>query len=352
VSQPVSERPEIHQIVLPLARAAERTVTNVQVYLIEGEPLTLIDTGLRSPESHAALELALEELGHDLAEIERVIVTHGHADHIGLVETLRRSGARLECCVHESDVRMVESWTEVITKRSEQIGSLFHEFGVPEAVLDRLEAGRRARLVRQLDESEPTGVDRILRDTDRLAFKSFELVVRHSPGHSPGHILLEDEELGVLFTGDHVMAQAIPNTANHYVEGGHPDPRDPLRRQPRFRGLREIRRSLRALRGHRFKRLLPAYGGVIRRADRAIRDTLLFYDVRIQRIDRGLRHLAALGQDVTAYDIWKSLFPQDEPYEVMRAHMILLIGALDCLEDEGKLETRRRSDGVLIHHHS
>jgi glyoxylase-like metal-dependent hydrolase (beta-lactamase superfamily II) len=331
VSQPVSERPEIHQIVLPLARAAERTVTNVQVYLIEGEPLTLIDTGLRSPESHAALELALEELGHDLAEIERVIVTHGHADHIGLVETLRRSGARLECCVHESDVRMVESWTEVITKRSEQIGSLFHEFGVPEAVLDRLEAGRRARLVRQLDESEPTGVDRILRDTDRLAFKSFELVVRHSPGHSPGHILLEDEELGVLFTGDHVMAQAIPNTANHYVEGGHPDPRDPLRRQPRFRGLREIRRSLRAL---------------------AIRDTLLFYDVRIQRIDRGLRHLAALGQDVTAYDIWKSLFPQDEPYEVMRAHMILLIGALDCLEDEGKLETRRRSDGVLIHHHS
>jgi len=96
---------------------------------------------------------------------------------------------------------------------------------------------------------------------------------------------------------------------------------------------------------------LPGYGGVVRSADRAIRDTLLFYDVRLQRIDRGLRHLAALGQDVTAFEIWSSLFPHDEPPDVMRSQLALLIGALDCLENEGKLETLRRADGVLVHHH-
>ena len=112
-----------------------------------------------------------------------------------------------------------------------------------------------------------------------------------------------------------------------------------------------MRRSLRQLRSQRYKLLLPAYGGVIQRCERTIRDTLLYYDVRIQRIDRGLRHLAALGQEATAFEIWKSLFPEDAPYERMRDQLLLVIGALDCLEDEGKLETVRRSDGVLAHHH-
>jgi hypothetical protein len=58
-----------------------------------------------------------------------------------------------------------------------------------------------------------------------------------------------------------------------------------------------------------------------------------------------------LGQDVTAFEIWRSLFPQDEPFDVMCEHLTLLIGALDCLEAEGKLETMRRPDGVLVHHH-
>jgi glyoxylase-like metal-dependent hydrolase (beta-lactamase superfamily II) len=199
-------------------------------------------------------------------------------------------------------------------------------------------------------EGEATAVDGILREGDRIEWKDFAFVVHHSPGHTPGHVLLEDEQAGVLFTGDQVMGAAIPNAENFYLSE-LPTPGDPLLRRPRFRGLVELRRSLRSLRGRPYKIFLPGFGGVIQRTERATRDTLLYYDVRLQRIDRGLRHLAAMGQEVTAYEIWKALFPQDEPLGDMRSHLLLLIGALDCLEEDGKLVTERRPDGVLTHHH-
>ena len=49
----------------------------------------------------------------------------------------------------------------------------------------------------------------------------------------------------------------------------------------------EARRSLKRLRRRPVKLVLPGYGMALRRGQRAIRDTLLHYDVRLQRIDRG-----------------------------------------------------------------
>jgi glyoxylase-like metal-dependent hydrolase (beta-lactamase superfamily II) len=354
VCSPVPDRPQIHQIVLPLpsamANAPAAIPENVQVYLIESQPLTLIDTGTRTPASRAVLEAALDELGHGLADIERVVVTHAHRDHMGLVQSIRDAGADLECLVHEADAPVVEAYPENVRLRVNAMTPLFREYGVPEEVLDRLHGDRSDSLSVDDAESESTVVDRVLRDGDRVEWKDFAFAIRHSPGHTAGHILLEDEDQALLFTGDQIMGQAVPYAENFY-QSELPDPEDALRRRPRFRGLVELRRSLRRLRGQPYKIFLPGYGGIIRRTDRAVRDTLLHYDVRLQRIDRGLSHLAAIGQDVTAFELWKALFPAAESLGEMRSHLILLIGALDCLEDDGKLITERRPDGVLTHHH-
>jgi glyoxylase-like metal-dependent hydrolase (beta-lactamase superfamily II) len=231
---------------------------------------------------------------------------------------------------------MVEDFENVVRDRLNDAFELFRESGATADVLEQIEGDRFHALDQNLAEGQSTRVDRALREGDRVEWKDFAVRVLHSPGHTPGHLLLEDEKAGLLFTGDQVMGQVVPRAETFYL-GALPDPADPCLRRPRFKGLD--------------KWLLPGFGGLVRRADRTIRDTILYYDVRLQRIDRSLRHLAAMDQEVTAFDLRTALFPPDESLEQTRAQILLLVGALDCLEEDGLVQTRRRSDGVLAHRH-
>jgi len=343
---PVPGLPRLHQIALPTPWEAG----TVQVYLVEGDPLTLIDTGVKYPAAIASLEAALDLLGFGIDEIRRIILTHYHGDHLGLAQSIREAGGGLEVWAHEAEAPMIEFYSVERDERVEETEALFREYGVPEDLLGRQVAQRRREMRETPPLCEATAVERLLRDGDRIPFKHFELLTLHAPGHTAGHILLHEEETGTLLSGDHIMGGAVPFTDNYYLEGP-PEPLDPLGRRPRFKGLLEYLRSVRMLRRQSFGTILPAHGGVIRRADRAIQDALLFYEVRIQRIERGLRTLAAMGQEVTGWEIWKALFPEADPVTGMRRRMLMVIGALDVLEEQGVCRTARRGDGVLVHHH-
>ena len=72
----------IHLLRIPTPFAVGR----VNCYLIEDEPLTLVDTGPNSGKALDELERQLDALGHPIADLELVVVTHQHIDHLGLVE--------------------------------------------------------------------------------------------------------------------------------------------------------------------------------------------------------------------------------------------------------------------------
>src|SRR5690606_22892815 len=67
---PVAALPRLHQIVLP----TPWEVGPVQIYVIEDDPLTLIDTGVARPESRMALGAAFEQLGLELEQVRRVVL--------------------------------------------------------------------------------------------------------------------------------------------------------------------------------------------------------------------------------------------------------------------------------------
>jgi glyoxylase-like metal-dependent hydrolase (beta-lactamase superfamily II) len=80
----------IHRLQIPTPFAVGR----VNCYLLEDDPLTLVDTGPNSGKSLDELEHQLSELGHSISDLELVILTHQHIDHLGLVEIIAsRSGA-------------------------------------------------------------------------------------------------------------------------------------------------------------------------------------------------------------------------------------------------------------------
>lgn len=339
---PVAALPRLHQIVLP----TPWEVGPVQIYVIEDDPLTLIDTGVARPESRMALGAAFEQLGLELDQVRRVVLTHHHTDHMGQVQTLRDAGAELELWVHEDDAEDVELYSMERDERIDVGNELFREYGVPDELLARQAAQIREWIAREPPLCEPTRVDRRLRNAEWLPFKDFELEVIHAPGHTAGHVLLHEPRSGTLLTGDHLMGRAVPFTES-YFRPGTPDPADPLRRRPRFRGLPAYLDSLRRIRGRPFHCILPAHGGIIDRPARAIEDALLFYEVRIQRIERALLRLTERIGPASGWQIWQELFPKLDPVTQMRTRMMMVIGGLDVLEAEGRVVVERTADGSL-----
>src|SRR5260221_5947784 len=82
----------IHRLRIPTPFAVGR----VNCYLLEDEPLTLIDTG---PNSGKALDELQGHPAHratSLNDLQLVILTHQHIDHLDLVEILvHDSGAQV-----------------------------------------------------------------------------------------------------------------------------------------------------------------------------------------------------------------------------------------------------------------
>src|SRR5437899_1082001 len=80
----------IHRLAIPTPFQVGR----VNAYLIEDQPLTLIDSGPNSAKALDELEQALGARGHRVEDIGLLVITHQHMDHFGLAAILaRRSGA-------------------------------------------------------------------------------------------------------------------------------------------------------------------------------------------------------------------------------------------------------------------
>ena len=97
----------IHRLAIPTPFAVGR----VNCYLIDDEPLTLVDAGPNSGRALDELQRALEAHGKAIEDLELVIVTHQHIDHIGLVEIVAsRSGA--EVAAIDAAVPFISDYSE------------------------------------------------------------------------------------------------------------------------------------------------------------------------------------------------------------------------------------------------
>src|SRR6476659_9886164 len=116
-------------IPLPLAH-----VGSVNAWLLRGEPLTLIDTGPRDDAALAALEAGLREHGLRVEDLELVLLTHHHVDHVGLAaEIRRRSGAAIAALDRLADY--ATGYAGEVEEDRDFAHELMHFHGVPEHVI-------------------------------------------------------------------------------------------------------------------------------------------------------------------------------------------------------------------------
>ena len=173
----------IHRLAIPTPFAVGR----VNVYLIEDEPLTLVDAGPNSGTSFDELQRGIAGLGHELEEIALVILTHQHIDHLGLVSLVaERSGA--EVAAIDVAVRFVENYSEEAQKDDEFARSVMLGNGIPPDVVSALSAVSQAFRAW----GSRADVTRVLRDGEEMRFRDRTLQVHHRPGHSPTDTIFHD----------------------------------------------------------------------------------------------------------------------------------------------------------------
>ena len=146
----------------------------VFVYVIDGERLILIDTGVAGAEKD--ISIALQKLNKNLSDVDIIILTHSHPDHIGAASLIQNESKAL-VWAHPDE----RAWIEDVQRQQQER---------PVPGFTKLVAGSVL-------------LDRLLADGDVLSFAGdLSFKVLHTPGHSAGSICLLSEEHGILFSGD------------------------------------------------------------------------------------------------------------------------------------------------------
>ena len=174
-------------------------VATANAYLLLGEPLTLFDAGARTPEALAALEAALSEHGLRVEDVELLVLTHHHVDHVGLAETVRvRSGCTV--ATHGRAAAVVRDLPAARAADDAWAAVLLDFHGAPpEAVAEvPLVSAAAAGF------TESVEVARELVDGDTLLAGGRKLHVRLRPGHSFSDTIFVDRD-GWAIVGDHVL---------------------------------------------------------------------------------------------------------------------------------------------------
>ena len=306
---------KIHRISVP----TPFYVGPVNVYLIEEDPLTLIDAGPRDDSSLEALRSGLASLGHKLSDIKRILISHAHSDHYGQARVIvEESGAT--AYIHEWDAPAVSANHDYGAYRN-----LLIAVGVPREIITRMEAGyeKFKGFAYPLDHVET------LKDNDEILFEHESLSVVHTPGHTPGSICLVRTSNRLVFASDTVLKTITPNPVLS------PDPIDEKRR---FQSLGEYLVSLARIRALAPTVLKGGHG-----------DDVSDYDEHFHRMYRftNARQTKLLGllpkNGATAWDISLLLFPDASGYHRFLA-LSETVAHLDYAVAENKLVVERKAE--------
>lgn len=112
-------------------------VKYVNTYLIDSGVLGLIDPGPKTNEAFNVLNEALRKLGVSLEDVERLIFTHRHVDHIGMGNRIKRI-SNAETYIHESERNAASNFYEEFDKTVESILTPVAEAGVPKHLVERM----------------------------------------------------------------------------------------------------------------------------------------------------------------------------------------------------------------------
>jgi glyoxylase-like metal-dependent hydrolase (beta-lactamase superfamily II) len=311
----------IHRLAIPTPFAVGR----VNTYLIEDEPLTLVDSGPNSGRALDELQRRLADHGRALEDIQLILVTHQHIDHIGLVEIIAaHSGA--EVAAIEQAVPFIENYSTAAAEDDRFAMDLMIRHGIPEDVSRAL--GSVSAAFRGW--GAKAKITRVLRDGETIEFRDRRLRVHFRPGHSPSDTVFEDGDRKMLVAADHLLAHISSNPLiSRPADGG-----------PRPQALVTYMESLRKTRAMDAGLVLPGHGDAITDHRALIGQRFEMHARRAAKIHGLIRERPRTAHEL-AQALWGNV-------AVTQAYLTLseVLGHTDLLVNEGRVR-EVEDDGVI-----
>ncbi|MFB6164959.1 MAG: MBL fold metallo-hydrolase [Haloarculaceae archaeon] len=192
---------------------------HVAAYLIDGEEPVLVDTGMTGDGAREHLLAGLDDAGYELADIEHLVVTHPHVDHVGQVPTVLEAAdptfwapatarERLRRDVDELEVEVRENATAAGLRGQYLEG----------AVDMSVESLERDRDLLPVD-----AVDHWIEGGETVTIADWDVRPVHTPGHQADHLcyLTEVGDERVLFSGDMALSTFRPVAMHDGLADGY-----------------------------------------------------------------------------------------------------------------------------------
>ena len=311
----------IHRLQIPTPFAVGR----VNCYLIEDEPLTLVDTGPNSGKALDELGTQLGARGHSIDDLELIVVTHQHIDHLGLVEIVAEHSGAEVAAIGVAAERLA-NFDEDAEAEDRFAVELMLRNGIPEEVTAALRSVSRSFR----GWGSHVAVTQPLADGEEIVFRDRTLRVLHRPGHSPSDTVFWDERRRILIAADHLLANISSNPLiSRPLDGS----------SQRSQALVTYIESLRKTREMPAEIVLPGHGDPVVDHVALIDERLAKHDRRKEKIHKLIAEQPRTGYEL-AQAIWGNV-------AVTQAFLTLseVIGHADLLVNEGRVREVDDGDG-------
>jgi glyoxylase-like metal-dependent hydrolase (beta-lactamase superfamily II) len=278
-----TETTTVHKITLP----TPFLVGDVNVYVIKGDQVVLVDTGPDTKEAETALIHGLHNLSLKVEDVDVLLLTHHHPDHIGLAylfaDTALTAG-------HSK----LKPWLEKDKAHFQRFNDFFRTFlfenGMEQKWIDAIENQRE----KYKKFTKPTALEMELKEKESDVPGLPGWGILETPGHAQTHLSFYRKEDGLIVAGDHLIAHI---SSNAIIEAPY------IEHETRPETLIQYRNSLEKCSW--VTKVLAGHGADIQNPRKLISERLSAQEAKARMFLEKMN-----GEKMTVFDLTKKIYPE------------------------------------------